>query len=161
MLSSLGGCGVAQATKDSAVDAMKWVFTTQIKTMNIDLTARTALNPDRTGKSLSTVVRIYQLKSATSFEKMDYAQLQDTDAVELKPDLLASKGLVISPDTSVSIAEPMHDETEYIGIVAFFRDAETATSWKLMLPRKQWKKTDPVKIELRDSTLQLLAAKDK
>lgn len=157
ILLSSSGCGIVQATKDGAVDAAKWAFTTQIKTMNIDLTARSALNPDRMGRSLSTVVRIYQLKSAANFEKLDYAQLQDADVGELKPDLLASKGLVMSPDTSASIAEPMLPDTEYVGVVAFFRNPDGPSQWKLVLPKKLWKKSDPVKIELRDSSVYLLS----
>ena len=30
--------------------------------------------------------------------------------------------------------------------------------WKVVVPRKHWKKTDPVKIEVRDNTLLLAGA---
>ncbi|HXZ10601.1 MAG TPA: type VI secretion system lipoprotein TssJ, partial [Paraburkholderia sp.] len=48
------GCGMAQAVSDSTVDAAKWVFTTQVKQMNVDLKGRTAVNADAQGQSLST-----------------------------------------------------------------------------------------------------------
>ncbi|MBB3213265.1 type VI secretion system protein VasD [Herbaspirillum sp. Sphag1AN] len=153
---ALVGCGAAQATKDGSADAAKWAFTTKIKTMNIDLLARSSLNPNRNGQSLSTVIRIYQLKNADQFEKLDYTQLQHNDVDLLQPELLMTKGLVLRPDASVSISEPMNSDTEYIGIVAFFRDAAPTSQWKLVVPKKQWKKTDPVRIEVRENSLSLI-----
>ncbi|MNU04827.1 Type VI secretion lipoprotein [compost metagenome] len=49
----------------------------------------------------------------------------------------------------------MHADAEYVGVVAFFRGSDKEAVWKLVLPKKQWKKTDPVKIEVRGSTFQL------
>ncbi|WP_407669929.1 type VI secretion system lipoprotein TssJ [Paraburkholderia oxyphila] len=72
----IGGCGVAQSVGDATVAAAKWAFTTQVKTMNVDLTGRASVNSDAKGQSLSTVVRFYQLKDATTFAQLNYAQLQ-------------------------------------------------------------------------------------
>ncbi|MBV8157604.1 MAG: type VI secretion system lipoprotein TssJ, partial [Dyella sp.] len=82
----LAGCGAGQAVKDGTVDAAKWAFTTQVKTMNIDLAGRSSLNASGAGQSLSTVVRVYQLKTAESFEQLSYAQLQENDRELLKAD---------------------------------------------------------------------------
>ncbi|WP_432260373.1 type VI secretion system lipoprotein TssJ [Cupriavidus sp. TMH.W2] len=152
---SLAGCGVGQTVKDGTVEAAKWAFTTQVKTMNLDLASRASLNPSGAGQSLSTVVRVYQLKSPQTFEQLSYAQLQANDLESLKPDLLASRDVVLRPDTSVSLSEPMHADTEYVGVVALFRSPDKDAIWKLLVPKQQWKKTDPVKIEVRDSALQL------
>lgn len=151
----LAGCGVGQAVKDGTAEAAKWAFTTQVKTMNLDLASRASLNPSGAGLSLSTVVRIYQLKAPQTFEQLSYAQLQANDLESLKPDLLASRDVVLRPDASVSLSEPMHADTEYVGVVALFRSPDKDAVWKLVVPKKQWKKTDPVKIELRGSALQL------
>ena len=156
---AVAGCGVGQAVKDSTVDAAKWAFTTQIKTMNLDLVSRSSLNENGAGQSLSTVVRIYQLKTPQAFGQLDYAQLQTNDLDALKADLLATKDVVLRPDASASITEPMNSDAEYVGVVAFFRDAGKDSMWKLVVPKKQWKQTDPVKIEVRDNTLQLVGAK--
>ncbi|MEJ0003730.1 MAG: type VI secretion system lipoprotein TssJ [Pararobbsia sp.] len=155
---TVAGCGVGQAVKDGTVDAAKWAFTTQIKTMNLDLVSRSSLNENGAGRSLSTVVRIYQLKTPQTFEQLDYTQLQTNDLDALKADLLATKDVVLRPDASASITEPMHDEAEYVGVVAFFRDAGKESAWKLVVPKKQWQQTDPVKIEVRGNTLQLMGA---
>ncbi len=151
----MAGCGVGQAVKDSAVEVAKWAFTTQVKTMNLDLISRSSLNSNGGGRSLSTVVRLYQLKNAQGFEQLSYEQLQAADLELLKPDLLAVKDVVLRPGAAASISEPMKDDTEYVGVVALFRDAGRDAAWKLTIPKKQWKKTDPVKIEVRDNVLEL------
>jgi len=155
---ALGGCGVGQTVKDSTVDAAKWAFTTQVKTMNIDLTSRSSLNASGDGQSLSTVIRIYQLKTPQTFQQLDYQQLQTNDLEALKADLLATKDVVLRPDASASISEPMNGDAQYVGVVAFFRNAGSDATWKLVIPKKQWKKTDPVKIEARENTLNLVGA---
>ncbi|MDR5798298.1 type VI secretion system lipoprotein TssJ, partial [Caballeronia sp. LZ008] len=53
---TLAGCGAWQATKDSTVSAAEWLFTTQVKSMNVELNGRAALNENATGQPLSTVV---------------------------------------------------------------------------------------------------------
>ncbi|MBB1631579.1 type VI secretion system lipoprotein TssJ [Cupriavidus sp. UME77] len=154
----IAGCGVGQAVKDSTVEAAKWAFTTQVKTMSLDLTSRSSLNTNGAGQSLSTVVRIYQLKTPQAFEQLSYARLQANDLELLKPDLLATKDVILLPDASVSLSEPMHAEAEYVGVIALFRSPGKETVWKLVVPKKQWKKTDPVRIEVRGSTLELVGA---
>ena len=151
----LAGCGVGQAIKDNTVDAAKWAFTTQVKMMNVDLTSRASLNPNGAGQSLSTVVRIYQLKDTKTFDTLDYGQLQSNDLDALKPDLLATKDVVLRPSASATVSEPMNEAAEFVGVVAFFRDAGKDATWKLVVPKKQWKKTDPVKIEVSGNTLAL------
>ncbi|MFL9911450.1 type VI secretion system lipoprotein TssJ [Paraburkholderia sp. RL17-337-BIB-A] len=155
---AVAGCGAGQAVKDGTVDAAKWAFTTQIKMMNVDLVSRSSLNPNGGGQSLSTVVRIYQLKTSPTFQQLGYAQLQTNDVEALKADLLATTDVVLRPDASASISEPMNSDAEYVGVVAFFRNAGKDSAWKLIIPKKLWKKTDPVKIEVRGSTLQLVGA---
>ena len=155
------GCGVAQAVGDGTVDAAKWAFTTQIKTMNVDLTARASLNADAQGQSLSTVVRFYQLKDAKTFTKLNYAQLQSDDLDLLKADLLATKDVVLRPGASASIAQPMNPDAQFVGVIGFFRDPGQGTEWKLAIQKKQWKKTDPVKIEVNGNELVLVGADSK
>jgi len=152
------GCGVAQAVGDGTVDAAKWAFTTQVKTMNVDLKGRTSLNADAQGQSLSTVVRFYQLKDVKTFAQLNYAQLQSDDLNLLKTDLLATKDVVLRPDAGASIAEPMNPDAQVVGVVAFFREPTQERTWKLVIQKKQWKKTDPVKIEVNGNELVLVGA---
>jgi len=158
---TFAGCGVAQSVKTGTVDAAKWAFTTQVKTMNLDFVSRSSSNTSGTGQSLSTVVRIYQLKSPQAFDQLDYGQLQTNDMDALKADLLGSTDLVLRPNANASISEPMSDDAEFVGIVAFFRDDGRDSRWKLVVPKKQWKKTDPVRIDVRDSTLSVAGIGDE
>jgi type VI secretion system protein VasD len=152
---TIAGCGVGQAVKNGTVDAAKWAFTTQVKTMNLDLIGRSSLNTNGGGQSLSTVLRVYQLKTPQAFEQLDYAQLQNNDLDALKADLLGTTDVVLRPNANASISEPMSDDAEYVAIVAFFRDDGRTSIWRLVVPKKQWKTTDPVKVEVRDNSLQL------
>jgi len=160
MVATLTGCGVGHAVKSSTVDAAKWVFTTQVTTMNVDLIARSSINANAVGHPLSTVIRFYQLKDGKTFNQLDYAQLQTQDVAALKADLLATKDVVLRPGASVSVAEPMDPDAQVIGIVGFFREPGTGAVWKLTVPKKQWKKTDPVKIAVKDNVLALVTEKN-
>ncbi|KQR73578.1 type VI secretion protein [Burkholderia sp. Leaf177] len=153
---ALGACGVAQSVKTGTVDAAKWAFTTQIKTMNLDLVSRSSINTSGAGQSLSTVVRVYQLKTPQAFEQLDYARLESNDLDALKPDLLSATDVVLRPNANASISEPMNDDAQFVAIVAFFREDSQRETWRIVLPRKQWKQGDPVRIEVRDSSMTLI-----
>ena len=152
---TIAGCGMVQSVKTGTVDAAKWAFTTQIKTMNLDLMSRSSLNTNGAGQSLSTVLRVYQLKTPQAFEQLDYAQLQGNDLDALKPDLLGMTDVVLRPNANASISEPMDESAQFVGIAAFFRGCGGDARWPLVLPKKQCKTTDPVKVEVRDNSLQL------
>jgi type VI secretion system protein VasD len=155
----LCGCGAWQATRDNAADAAQWLFTTQVKTMNVDLDARAALNETTTGQSLSTVVRFYQLKDPKTFAQLEYIHLQNHDLALLKADLVATQDVVMRPGSTASVSEPMHKEADYVGVVAFFRSPSSEGVWKLLIPKQQWKDTDPVKIHVRGNVLAYDGAK--
>ncbi|WP_082163785.1 MULTISPECIES: type VI secretion system lipoprotein TssJ [Burkholderia] len=123
--------------------------------------SRAALNQNEQGQSLPVVVRVYQLKDAKTFEQLDYTLLQTNDLDALKADLLATKDVVLGPGASASVNEPMNPDAQVVGIAAFFREPGDGAVWKLAVPKKQWKKTDPVKIEVRDNALILVDATDK
>jgi type VI secretion system protein VasD len=123
--------------------------------MNLDLLSRSSLNTSGAGQSLSTVLRVYQLKTPHAFEHLDYTQLQSNDLDALKPDLLGTTDLVLRPNANASISEPMDENAQFVAIVAFFRDGGRDSTWRLVIPKKQWKATDPVKVEVWDNSLQL------
>jgi type VI secretion system protein VasD len=154
----VAGCGVAQAVGDGTVNAAKWAFTTRVKTMNVDLSGRASVNADVQGQSLSTVIRFYQLKDAKTFAQLNYAQLQSDDLNLLKTDLLATRDVVLRPGASASLAEPMNADAQVVGVVAFFREPVPDRTWKLAIQKKQWKKTDPVRIEVSGNELTLVGA---
>ncbi|MDR5735830.1 type VI secretion system lipoprotein TssJ [Caballeronia sp. LZ025] len=158
---ALAGCGAWQATRDTTVGAAQWLFTTQVKTMNVDLDARAATNETTGGQSLSTVVRLYQLKDSQTFAKLEYVQLQNNDLELLKADLLATRDVIVKPGAAASVSEPMDKDAEYVGVVAFFRSPNSNGVWKVLIPKKQWKDTDPVKVHVANNTLAYEGANPK
>lgn len=81
------------------------------------------LNRDINGRSLSVVVRIYQLKDANEFSKITFDVLADgrPESELLGPALLDKSDLVILPGGNYASTEKLLDETRFVGIVAFFR----------------------------------------
>ena len=89
---------------------------------------------------------------------MRYSRFRVDDLDGLKADLLATRDVVLRPDAAASISEPMKDDAQYVGVVALFRDSGKSGVWKLLIPRKQWKSMDPVKIVANDNVLELVGA---
>ncbi|KXU83387.1 hypothetical protein CI15_30335 [Paraburkholderia monticola] len=150
---TLSACGTWQSVKDGTVSATKAVFETKVKEMNLSITARAALNQDAQGASLPVVLRIYQLREDKPFATATYAQLlEGSDA--LKAATLWSQEVTLGPGQTLKISEPIDDAANYVGVAAFFHD--TANSeWSVLVPKSQWKKTDPVRLVAADRTLEI------
>ncbi|MDR0243588.1 MAG: type VI secretion system lipoprotein TssJ [Burkholderia sp.] len=150
----LSGCGIWQSAKETTVDATRAVFISKVKQMNLVIESRAALNSNEQGQSLPVVVRVYQLKDMKVFEKAAYSQLLDDDRALLKADLAGSIEAVLGPGATVKLSAPMTDEVQAVGVVGFFRDQDGAT-WQLVIPKSQWKKTDPVKLIVTGNQIEL------
>lgn len=139
------------------MSATKAVFETKVRQMDLVITARSALNQNGDGVSLPVVLRIYQLRDDRPFSTAAYAQLlSGSDA--LKAATLCSRDVTLGPGQTLKISEPMGDDANYVGVAAFFRDT-THTEWSVLVPKSQWRKTDPVKLMLADNRLELQAGK--
>ena len=93
----LGACGAWQAASDTTSTAYHAVFYKQIRTLNVDLTARASINPDDAMRSTSVAVRVYQLKDRKLFDKASYDDLLKNDKTVLAQDLQASMATVVEP----------------------------------------------------------------
>lgn len=85
------------------------------------------LNRDNGGKSLSVVVRVYQLSDAKEFQKLTFDTLASgrPESEFLGNELLAMADLMLVPGTEMIVTEPMVDNVKNIGIVAFFRKPDS------------------------------------
>ncbi|OEJ08658.1 type VI secretion system-associated lipoprotein [Shigella sp. FC1967] len=99
---AIAGCGLTQTISDGTVSLTKSIFYKQIKILHLDFTAREALNTDDNGSSLSVIVRVFQLKSADTFNDSDYLSLFNQNDDVLTSSLLAQKDLRIRPGESIS-----------------------------------------------------------
>lgn len=153
-VASMSGCGMWQSVKDTTVDTTRAVFIAKVKQMNLVIESRSALNENEQGQSLPVVVRVYQLKDAKVFEKASYAQLLDDDRALLKADLLGSMETTLGSDAAVKLSAPMADDAQVVGVAGFFRD-QAGAEWQLVIPKSQWKKTDPVKLIVTGNRMEL------
>ncbi|UXU91929.1 type VI secretion system lipoprotein TssJ [Burkholderia sp. S-53] len=154
-VASMSGCGMWQSVKDTTVDTTRAVFIAKVKRMNLVIESRSALNENEQGQSLPVVVRVYQLKDAKVFEKASYAQLLDDEGALLKVDLLGSMETTLGPDATVKLSAPMADDAQAVGVAGFFRD-QAGAEWQLVIPKSQWKKTDPVKLIVTGNRMELV-----
>jgi type VI secretion system protein VasD len=149
----LSACGAWQAVSDSSASAYHAVFYKQVKVLNVDLSARAAINPDEAMRATSVAVRVYQLKDRKLFDQASYDDLLKNDKTVLAQDLQASVATVVNPGASASISQPMQAGTEYVGIVAFYRDPAPANAWRRVVPKKTLSADAPLKLELVDREL--------
>lgn len=96
------------------------------------VTADGAVNPDGTGRASPVTVKIYQLRTAGSFESGDFFALYGNAASVLGPDLISSQDLMIRPGESKRFAEEIDPRTRFVGVVAAFRDIQNA-QWRAVV----------------------------
>ncbi|KWF63739.1 type VI secretion system lipoprotein TssJ [Burkholderia pseudomultivorans] len=149
----LSACGAWQTVSDASSSAYHAVFFKQVKVLNVDLSARDALNPDDAGRPTSVAVRVYQLKDRKLFDGASYDDLLKNDRTVLAQDLQASMGSVLNPGASASLSQPMQGETKYVAIVAFYRNPGNGDGWKYVIAKKKLDANKPLKLELVDQLL--------
>lgn len=155
---ALSGCGAWQAVSDSTASAYHAVFFKQIKTLNIDVSAREALNPDEAGRPTSVAVRVYQLKDRKLFDGASYDDLLKNDRAVLGQDVQADMAAVLNPGASVSLSQPMAPETRYVAIVALYREPGKDGEWKRVVEKKKLDADKPLRLSLVDQKIELPAA---
>ncbi|WEY42976.1 MULTISPECIES: type VI secretion system lipoprotein TssJ [Paraburkholderia] len=153
---ALSGCGAWQAVSDSTASAYHAVFFKQVKTLNVDLSAREALNPDDAGRPTSVAVRVYQLKERKLFDAASYDDLLKNDRTVLAQDLQASMASVLNPGASVSLSQPMEPGTRYVAIVALYREPGKDSAWKRVIEKKKLDADKPLRLTLVDRQIEAL-----
>lgn len=85
------------------------------------------LNRDSGGKSLSVVVRLYQLRDGKEFQKLTFDTLASgrPESELLGNDLAAMTDLILVPGTETTSTELLVDNVKNIGMVAFFRKPDS------------------------------------
>jgi type VI secretion system protein VasD len=149
----LSACGAWQTVSDGSSNAYHAVFFKQVKVLNVDLSAREALNPDDAGRATTVAVRVYQLKDRKMFDGASYEDLLKNDRTVLAQDLQASIASVLNPGASASLSQPMQADTKFVAIVAFYRNPGNGDGWKYVIEKKRLDADKPLKIELVDQLL--------
>jgi len=144
----LSACGAWQAVSDTSSAAYRAVFVKQVKVLNVDLTARAAINPDASQRPCSVAVRVYQLTERKGFDAASYDDLLKNDRTVLAHDLQDTMAAVVNPGASASLSQPMKDGTKYIAVVAFYRNPDKGGAWRYVIAKKKLHADKPLKLEL-------------
>jgi type VI secretion system protein VasD len=91
------------------------------------------VNPDSSGRPSPVIVRIYELKSLTAFNRADFFSLYERDREQLGPDLVNRDELPLLPGGKPQAITTLRSDTRYLGIIAAFRDIERAR-WRASTP---------------------------
>ncbi|RQR42156.1 MULTISPECIES: type VI secretion system lipoprotein TssJ [unclassified Burkholderia] len=154
----LSGCGAWQSVSDASSNAYRAVFFKQVKVLNVDLTARAELNPDEAGRPTSVAVRVYQLKDRKAFDGASYEDLLKHDRTVLAQDWQADTSTVVNPGASASLSQPMQRETNYVAIVALYRNPGENGGWKRVVEKKKLDAEKPLRLELSRNDLRAAGA---
>jgi type VI secretion system VasD/TssJ family lipoprotein len=89
------------------------------------------LNRGPDGQPLSTVVRIYQLKSVQRIQNISLDELIRSEKDALADDLLDTKEVTLAPLARIFPELPRKPEATHVAIAAFFR-RPTGSSWRAL-----------------------------
>jgi len=92
------------------------------------------VNPDSKGRARPVVVRVYELKSVSTFSSADFFSLQDKDSETLAADVVSREELQLRPGDTRTLEKPAQPEAKYVAVMAAFRDLE----------RSQWRSAAPL-----------------
>lgn len=141
---TVAGCADAVSGVTSAViDKIFEPGDTGIKAV---ITTSAELNPDYRGRPSPIVIRTYQLRSSTAFMNADFFALYDNEAGELGEELEFREELELEPGQSLDYERVMTEDARFFGVVAAFREYETAEWRAVFEPRPE--KNNKITIEL-------------
>lgn len=92
------------------------------------LNADANINPGDSGQPSPIVVRIYELKGIKAFNNANFFDFDD-DTKLLGADLISSREYELTPGSEKKYDGKISSEAAYIGVVASFRDIQSA-QWR-------------------------------
>ncbi|OQS33944.1 type VI secretion system-associated lipoprotein [Chromobacterium haemolyticum] len=131
----LTGCSAMQTLSEAASNAYRTVFPKKQDVFNVGIVTDNTANADSAGKALSVVVRIYQLRKRDVFDNALYQTLLDQDQAVLAYDALSADSFTVVPSTGMHTSMPLSQETQYLGVAAFFRERD-GDNWRVVVDRK-------------------------
>jgi len=113
---ALAGCSSAPAQPE------------QLK-LDLAIHAGGSLNPDDKGRASPVLVRLYELKTPSTFEQADYYTLESTDRTVLMQDLLARDEFILRPGEFRDVERKLNPDAQALGFLVGYRDLGKAT-WR-------------------------------
>ncbi|MBV34984.1 MAG: type VI secretion system lipoprotein TssJ [Rickettsiales bacterium] len=87
------------------------------------------VNPDPSGRASPLVIKVYQLNDKLAFETKDFFSIYDATDKDVKKAIVEQKEYQLNPGHEIHQSLVTNPATQYIGIVAAFRDIEIA-KWR-------------------------------
>lgn len=160
----LAGCGLTQKVSDGTSSAVRSIFYKQVRTLHLDITARSELNTDQqenNSVSQPVMIRIYQLADRKVFDKLVYQQLVAEGEDASGDELITGRSLVIKPGTDASLDMPLDEKAQFVAVVALFRAPDMEKNdWKLILTRDDLDPDKPRVIVVSNNCLTLQPLKE-
>ena len=108
--------------------------------------AASDVNPDQRGRPSPVALKLFELKSLTSFERADFFSLFDRERETLGPELVARDEMVLKPGDRLMQERKLAPEVRFIGVLVGYRDLERS-QWRLSIPVETMTR-QPVVIQL-------------
>ncbi len=106
-------------------------------TFNFEVQA--SVNPDVDNRPSPVVFRIYELRNELLFNQKDFFALYNADEDNLGDTFIARHELLLNPGEVQSKTLQLNLETQFVGLLAAFRDQDKAT-WRQILSLASIKK---------------------
>lgn len=97
--------------------------------IDLMLTASPAVNPDRNGRASPVLVRVYELRSAGTFETADFFVLLEQDQTALGGELVNRWEFQLDPGETTRLEANFQPSSSALGIMVAYRDIERA-QWR-------------------------------
>lgn len=95
----------------------------------VTLKAGEPLNPDDSGQSFPTIVRVYLLKSGNTLETTGSDEVLRHDRDVMGADLLEAQEVTVRPGTTEKLTFKRQDSAKQLAVVGLFR-APTGNTWR-------------------------------
>jgi len=118
--------------------------------VDLMLTASPAVNPDRNGRASPVLVRVYELRSAGTFETADFFVLLEQDQTALGAELVNRWEFQLDPGQTTRLEANFQPSSSALGILAAYRDIEQA----------QWRAVSPLEISSENELTAMIGRLD-
>jgi type VI secretion system protein VasD len=95
----------------------------------VAIKASDKINPDSRGRPSPVVIRLYELKSSSSFDSADFFSLNDKDQSTLGSDFVHREEFILQPGQAQEFKRKVAGDSKTIAVVAAFRDLERSV-WR-------------------------------
>jgi type VI secretion system protein VasD len=87
------------------------------------------INPSVSSRPSPLLVRVYELKATSAFNKSDFISLYQRDQAELGTEMVNREEMMLNPGDTRPINKIAAPETRFIGVFAAYRDLDHA-QWR-------------------------------